>query len=431
MRLALLVVVVTSFVLAATTVEKIKVSNSELNKSADELKQINKKLQNTAGKILQTEKDISTIDTKLDELSKNNIKVEADYKKLSSELDIYNMQLEKTTNIIKNKKLSLIRMLSENLSLVAAMKRSEHNTQESVVSQEIYDKYRQHNQELLVKLKNEITILEMKRLEQQRISDATKQSLKGIKVMRNEFSTQKKFKVNAVVQLNKEEDLYKSGLKAISNRQDALRETLVKLNILRGSEIEAARKRAVVQQLAIKLETERKKRLRKQIADIKKSGKIVDVKKLEANSKSRQVQQINSSYKAEPTYSYSGGKTISPISGASVVKRFGTYEDPVYKIKIFNDSITLLAPYPNSDVVSVLNGKVVFAGNSSMLGNVVVVAHAGNIHTVYAGLSIIPSSVTVGTNVPKGYVIGKVIRKLLFEATKNSKHIDPLKLIQV
>jgi len=37
----------------------------------------------------------------------------------------------------------------------------------------------------------------------------------------------------------------------------------------------------------------------------------------------------------------------------------------------------------------------------------------------------------VGSTVSKGYTIGKVTKRLIFEATKNSKHIDPLKLIQI
>ena len=103
----------------------------------------------------------------------------------------------------------------------------------------------------------------------------------------------------------------------------------------------------------------------------------------------------------------------------------------MYKIKIFNESITLQAPSNDSPVVSVMDGKVVYAGNSSMLGKVVVIAHAGNLHTVYAGLSKIPSTITVGRAVSKGYTIGKVSRRLIFEATKNSRQIDPLQLIQI
>ncbi len=113
------------------------------------------------------------------------------------------------------------------------------------------------------------------------------------------------------------------------------------------------------------------------------------------------------------------------------MKKFGTYVDPVYNIKIFNESITLKAPSRNAKVQNVLNGKVVFAGSSSMLGKVVVVSHSGKLHTVYAGLSKIAPNVKKGSKIKKGYVIGKVNRKLIFEATKNSKHINPLKLIKI
>jgi len=36
-----------------------------------------------------------------------------------------------------------------------------------------------------------------------------------------------------------------------------------------------------------------------------------------------------------------------------------------------------------------------------------------------------------GRKIKKGYVIGKVSNKLMFQATKNSKHINPLKLIRI
>ncbi len=118
------------------------------------------------------------------------------------------------------------------------------------------------------------------------------------------------------------------------------------------------------------------------------------------------------------------------MSGARLIKKFGTYVDPIYNIKIFNESITLQAS-SNSKVQNILNGKVVFAGKSSMLGKVVVVSHSDKIHTVYAGLSKIAPTIHVGTKIQKGYVVGKVNEKLIFQATKDSKHIDPLKLIQI
>jgi murein DD-endopeptidase MepM/ murein hydrolase activator NlpD len=119
------------------------------------------------------------------------------------------------------------------------------------------------------------------------------------------------------------------------------------------------------------------------------------------------------------------------LPGARLIKKFGTYVDPIYKIKIFNESITLKSPTVNSKVQNILNGKVVFAGKSSMLGKVVVVSHSRKIHTVYAGLSKIAPTIHVGAKIQKGYVVGKVSEKLIFQATKDSKHINPLKLIKI
>jgi murein DD-endopeptidase MepM/ murein hydrolase activator NlpD len=66
-----------------------------------------------------------------------------------------------------------------------------------------------------------------------------------------------------------------------------------------------------------------------------------------------------------------------------------------------------------------------------MLGKVVVVAHSAKMHTVYAGLSKIAPNIHVGRKIKKGYIVGKVSRKLMFQATKNSKHINPMKLIRI
>jgi len=130
--------------------------------------------------------------------------------------------------------------------------------------------------------------------------------------------------------------------------------------------------------------------------------------------------------------SYRGGKTISPLKGSRLIKKFGTYIDPIYKFKIFNKSITLKAPYAGSKVRSILKGKVVFAENSGgMLGKVVIVEHSKGIHTIYAKLSRLAPGIHVGKQLSRGTTIGKVDKSLMFEVTKNNKHINPLKLIRL
>jgi len=218
--------------------------------------------------------------------------------------------------------------------------------------------------------------------------------------------------------------------------------------------VKEAKGRAEAEKEAMRLEKKRQREIReaKAMALVKQRQAEADLKKAKTREErkkarlaaaaakkeqqkvykeSEKVRQVNSSYKKSKTYAYRGGKTISPLPGAKLVKKFGTYVDPVYKIKIFNESITLKSPVANSKVQNILNGKVVFAGKSSMLGKVVVVSHSKKIHTVYAGLSKIAPTIKVGSKIQKGYVVGKVNEKLIFQATKDSKHINPLRLIKI
>ncbi len=228
------------------------------------------------------------------------------------------------------------------------------------------------------------------------------------------------------------------------DKQNALRSALAELNILQKKEVEEERRIAAEQKAAMLAEEKRKQAERKEReqarAEARKKGKKVvyttkkttkKATKVKETPTDRNVRKVGSSYKKDKIYAYRGGKTISPIRGAKLVKKFGTYIDPIYKIKIFNESITLRAPSRNAKVKNVLNGKVVFAGSSSMLGKVVVISHSGKMHTIYAGLSKIAPTVRKGSKIKKGYVIGKVSRKLIFEATKNSKHINPMRLISL
>uniref|UniRef100_UPI00263A1100 murein hydrolase activator EnvC family protein n=1 Tax=uncultured Campylobacter sp. TaxID=218934 RepID=UPI00263A1100 len=103
--------------------------------------------------------------------------------------------------------------------------------------------------------------------------------------------------------------------------------------------------------------------------------------------------------------------------------------DPIYNIKIFNESVVLSANSADAKVKSVFNGKVVFAKETAMLDKVVIIENPNGIHTIYAHLSQIAPTVKVGAKVQKGYVIGRVQRDLTFEVTQKNYHIDPLELI--
>jgi len=201
-----------------------------------------------------------------------------------------------------------------------------------------------------------------------------------------------------VKNLARDKAIYKKRFNKIRASRKSLERKLANLKIIKRSNSKAAKARRIAQQ---------------------------NVKSSSSNKAPKIIASI-------PTAKYKGGKTISPLRGARLIKKFGTYIDPIYKFKIFNKSITLKAPHSGSKVRSVLVGKVVFAENSGgMLGKVVIVEHANKIHTIYAKLSRLAPGIHVGRSVSKGTIIGKVDKSLMFEVTKSNKHMNPLKLIRL
>ncbi len=117
---------------------------------------------------------------------------------------------------------------------------------------------------------------------------------------------------------------------------------------------------------------------------------------------------------------------ISPLRNAKVIKNYGTFTDPIEHVEIFNDSVTLQIQGMDTKVYNVLNGKVVFAGESKTLGKVVVMLHANHLHTIYARLDKIAPYVKVARKIKRGYVVGRVKKNLIFQVTKDSKNMNPM-----
>lgn len=444
----------------ASTTAKIKDSKKDLSATNTAKKNTSQKLDKIASDIKKAEKEIDYLDRKLDMLSEDQEKSEKEYKRLKVELADSEKTLKQTTQEIENKHKAFIALLSDQFSVIFAMQQFNNPTPESIISYEVYKAYRDHNAKELKSLKKEIANLEKTKHNKRYQRDKTKKAIANLEKKKKTYTQQKKQKKKLVARLGDDEEKYQAKLQNLVDKQSSLRNTLAKLNILHKQEVEEARKRAAERRKAIRLEKERQRKIRlakalarekakkakaaKEAIRLAKNKKEKEVARIAAKKaeleeqvaqkaykQSAKVRQVNSSYQKPKTYVYRGGKTISPIRGARLVKKFGTYIDPVYKIKIFNESVTLKAPSSNAKVQNVLNGKVVFAGKSSMLGKVVVVAHSGKMHTVYAGLSKIAPTIHVGSKIKKGYVVGKVASKLMFQATKDSKHINPLRLISI
>lgn len=421
-------------------------------------KKANRKLDKIASDIKAASIEISKLDKKLERLSIKKEKTDEKYKKLKEEFVDSQKALSETDMDIQSKNKLFTDLLSEQFSVVFAMKQFNTPTQKSIISYEVYQAYKKHNQQELQALDKSIHKLKRIKDDKEYRRNRAKNAIAKYAALRKKYIKEKKKQEILIASLNDDEEKYQAKLQELADKQGSLRSTLATLNILHMKEVVAAKRRAKERREAMRQEKERLQRIRKEKALARKKAReakaAIRLAKTEEERKtarkrakkaekfalrmqkdvketSDRVKKINSSYHKGTTYKYKGNKTISPIPGAKVVKKFGTYIDPIYKIKIFNESITLKAPKANAKVQNVLNGKVVFAGKSSMLGKVVVVAHSGKMHTVYAGLSKIAPNITVGRKIKKGYIIGKVGRKLLFQATKNSKHINPVKLIRI
>ena len=443
---------------AETTSTKIKDSKRNLSNVKHEKERANLQLEKIAKNIKKANSDINYLDNKINELSQDIDDTEAKYKDLKNDLISSTKDFKATSKELDKKREQFISLLSDQFSILFAMKKSHEPTKKSIIMQEVYNEYRKQNIEMIEDLKKDIEKLKKSKRDKYYLHNNTKNKIQKIIKRREKFAQKKLAKKKLFKKLSLDEEKYSAKLDKIANRQNAINDKLAQLNILHDEEVEKLKKQAKERKETIRLEKERKRAIRKekelarkkalaaekalrtaktekakekaQLATIEAEKQVANVKKREYKQSER-VRSVNSSYKKSKTYAYRGGKTISPIAGAKVIKKFGTYIDPIYKIKIFNESITLKAPTSNAKVKTVLNGKVVFAGKSSMLGKVVVVAHGGRMHTVYAGLSKIAPNIKTGRKIRKGYVVGKVKSKLMFQATKNSKHINPLKLIRI
>lgn len=223
---------------------------------------------------------------------------------------------------------------------------------------------------------------------------------------------------------------YNERLLQISKERDGLDNILQELNIIKAKtqkEIEKERQKAI----AAEKERQEKERLERE-----KQAKSQQATTPQAQTpapptkEAPKILQVANSYKDVPVMKYTGPKTISPLEYYTVEQSFGQYNDPVYNLKVFNQSITLISKVPNAVVQNIFEGKVVFAKEvSSMLKKVVVIEHGNEIFTIYSQLDKIAPTVKPGFIVKKGYTIGRVSQRLGLEITQKDKHIDPLEVI--
>jgi len=392
---------------------KIKESKHSLVSTQKEKTITNKQLQSIADKIKNLNKEIEKYDKKIYEL--NGILGNANKKYQDSMAEIKGIDniVKALDKDIDKKTKEFAQKVSMQLGGVVAQNKTAQKDEKSVVLKEVLDRYKNYNQQELLKLSRNIEQKNALRKNLLKRRDDIANNIKDVNQQKKLYKKQKAKKKELLKKLALEEKLYSKKLRDIFRRQTVIRLTLTKLNLLQEETARESRRR--------------ERELKKRIRALKKLKGIVNSKVAVVDG----VKQYGTSYSDDNIYRYRGPKTIAPLKSSIVVKKFGSFIDPIYKIRSHSDSVTLLSTTSDRRVYNVMNGEVSYIGNNSMLGKLIVIKHSNGLHTIYADLNKFSPFLKVGSKVKKGSIIGKVKRKLIFEATKNGKFINPTRLINL
>lgn len=332
--------------------------------------------------------------------------------------------LKKTSKRLKREKEGneehIVDIIIEDFASSIAIKLANENSLKELIDSEIYTLLSENSKDSLLKLNSQyMNVTQDTRDNERNVSKLTiyinKREKKRI------ILTSLKNKHNkALKSLEGKHIAYQKELKRVINKQKTIQSLLSKLNIVKDKEIKK-------QKVASRKERARLAALKKKHAkeDIT-SNSSEAVTRRHARKIDLDVRMLGSSTKGVKISKYRGKKTIAPLKSYTIIKKFGKYYDPVYKIKLFNESIVLKSKTHKSKVYSVLNGKIVYAKkNAGILHNVVIVQHKNGLHTIYSHLDQISPTLKVGKWIKKGYVVGRVDDTLTFQATKNNAHINP------
>ena len=405
MRILLCIMVLHVAIFAATSVEKkIETSQKVLKSKSKVERSINKKLKDVARDIQKETRNLANIESEINSLGKSiakNKNIVKNKEVILKDLTAQNIKLLKQRKDIEER---IVKIIAEDFSFYLIIDKDYQDSSDAVIAEETVDKIGIIMQKEFLKLTDNYNKINKKIDIQNTEIKGIKNFIKELENKKNKYANLKKAKKNSINKLSSQRASYKKRLNKIVKERNALRATLEKLKIIKAKESESLRK--------------------KRTEAIKKAEKGVK------QDKKVKVRQIGSSYQSSRVKRYKGKKTIAPLESFTVKRKFGKYIDPIYKIKIFNESVILSSKKKNAKVRNVLNGKIVYAKDTAVLNKVVIVENSYGIHTIFAHLSQIAPTIKVGKKIKKGYVIGRVERDLSFKVTQNNYHINPLELIR-
>ena len=403
---------------------KIKEKKREISSQKVEYEKMDKKLSTIASKIISAKDEREKLDRKISKLEESIKKNKVNYRELQNKQDVINQKLSELTTEISEKEEKFISLVAKKFSMALVLEELNQPTSESIMLQETYSIYVKENERQIAILKDNIRELKIKEDYFQNKKENIQRVLTSYQEEREEYKSKKYKKVLLLKALAQDKAIYRQRFDKIRGTQRALQRKLSSLQIVKR---DRAREKRESTRLA---EAQRVEEL--SFVEVDNIGEV-EQDRIEVETEAIIAEALEV-YKEEPIEmaTYRGKKTISPLADSRLIKKFGTYIDPIYKFKIFNKSITLKSSHKGAKVKSILKGRIVFAEDSGgMLGRVVIIEHANQLHTIYAKLARLAPGIHVGKEVRVGSVLGKVNKSLMFEVTKNNKHMNPLKLIRL
>ncbi|MFX3626786.1 murein hydrolase activator EnvC family protein [Campylobacter sp. LH-2024] len=375
-----------------------KAKNLEENKRIQQ--QLNKKLEDLASDILNGEKTLKDLSFQIQTLNSQTAKLEESAKAQYKELNLLTTQngdLLKSRASMEGK---LIALMAKDFAYDLPIPQGYVEGKESFIAFEILGKLDKVLSNEIFKLSKDYEdvskLIDDKQAQIQKIND----NLKVYNAQIVKLQDLRKKQVDEINRQKTDRAIYVKKLEDLQAQQDELRKTLDQLRIIQRKQAEREQEKS-----------------------------SIDNSKIANND--QKIRQLGSSYQGGAIKRYTGKKTIAPLDSFTVKQKFGNYIDPIYNIKIFNESVVLKSKKSDAVVKNVLNGKVVFAKDTSMLARVVIVEHDDGIHTIYAHLDKIAPNIKVGKNIKKGAIVGRIKNDLTFEVTQKNFHINPLELISL
>ena len=392
-----LLLIVSTVAAKQDVTKQIKKTNKEIKSFDKKYSSLHKKMSKTARAIKKSESNLRRQKKSITELSEKLERSKEKYKANRTEL----LGLKDKQLLLQGKQglieKELIKSIARNISINSLVKDKYAVTTESVITEEILHELNLQTQRKIERLEQEHTTNAKTIKSYQTRTEKLQNDISAIDKQKVKLLEVTKRNKRSITKMQKDKKKYKRSIDKLLAQKRALKSTLARLNIIQSE-------------------------------DTKKSTSVRSTRsKKGATAK---VTKKGSSYQSVKSKKYRGKKTIAPLSGYRVVKRFGPYTDPIYKIKIYNESVSLQPNQRNAKVKTVLNGKVILAKKTQLLDNVVIIKHANGLHTIYAHLDQIAPTIKKGKRVKKGAIIGRVDNELTFEVTQNSYHIDPMTLIK-